>query len=359
MNILFTTYQGGIAGATYSISYLAKGLAERGHRVVVAGKTGSLLFELLQNTSVELIGLPFRSKVDRHTIRRLRDIIVSSNIELVNAQSSYDRYLTIFARWYYRLNVKVVHTRRNGPKSLGGWLHNTFYIRGTDKIVVTSNEQKKIFIELGYPEHHLYVIHNGTPAENYRTDESQVAMLRDRFGIGPDDVVIGCVARLKQQDQLVAALPYLDPAIKVLFVGIEPGSLDEVVAQHAVTNPIIYAGDLDRAAAIASYRLMNAHVLPSDEEGFGLVVIEAMGTGTPSIGTNSGGIKDIVRDGENGLLFTNRDAKNLAKKIRQALYDEPLRAKLIANGRKTALQEFSIEKTVAHYEAFFQELING
>ena len=359
MNILFTTYQGGMAGSTYSISYLARGLAERGHRVVVAGKAGTLLFQLLQDTPVQLVDLPFRSKVDWQTVRKLRDVIESHDIELVNAQSSYDRYLTIFARWYYRLNVRLVHTRRNGPKSLGGWLHNAFYIRGTDKIVVTSNEQKKIFIKLGYPAHHLYVIHNGTPAENYQTDEATVAELRHRFAIGPTDVVIGCVARIKQQDQLIAALPYLDAAIKVLLVGVEPGTFNEVVAQHSVTNPIIYAGKLNRTETIASYRLMNVHVLPSDEEGFGLVVIEAMGMGTPSIGTNSGGIKDIIRDGENGLLFTNHDPKHLAEKIRQALYDEPLRERLVANGKQTALEEFSIEKTVDNYEAFFQELIKS
>ena len=359
MNILLTTYQGGVAGSTYSISYLAKGLAERGHQVVVAGKTGSLLFQLLQNTPVELIDLPFRSKVDWHTVRKLRDIIESCDIQVVNAQSSYDRYLTIFARWYYRLNVKLVHTRRNGPKSIGGWLQNTFYVRGTDSIVVTSNEQKKIFINLGYPAHHLYVIHNGTPAENYQADEAMVAELRRRFAISSTDVVIGCVARIKQQDQLIAALPYLDPAIKLLLVGVEPGTFDQAVAQHSVTNPIICTGKLDRAETIAAYRLMNVHVLPSDEEGFGLVVVEAMGMGVPSIGTNSGGIKDIIRDSVNGFLFTNRDSKNLAEKIRQALYDEPLRAKFIANGKQTALEEFSIEKTVAHYEAFFQELIKN
>ena len=358
MNILLTTYQGGMAGSTYSISYLAKGLAERGHRVVVAGKAGTLLFQLLQNAPVQLIDLPFRSKVDWHTVRKLRDIVYEYDIQMINAQSSYDRYLTIFARWYYRLNVKVVHTRRNGPKSIGGWLHNTFYIRGTDRIIVTSNEQKRIFIKLGYPDHHLYVIHNGTPAENYRIDEAEVTALRQRFDIHPTDVVVGCVSRMKQQDQLIAAMPYLDPTIKVLFVGIEPGSLDEAVAQHAVTNQIVYTGKLDRADTIAAYRLMNVHVLPSDEEGFGLVVIEAMGTGTPSIGTNSGGIKDIIRDSVNGMLFTNYDAQDLAEKIRRVLEDASLRARLIENGKQTALHEFSIEKTVAHYEAFFQELIN-
>ena len=348
-----------MAGSTYSISYLARGLAERGHHVTVAGKAGSLLFELLQNTTVRLIDLPFRSKVDWQTIRKLRDIIVSNNIELVNAQSSYDRYLTIFARWYYRLDVKLVHTRRQRPQSVGGWLQNNFYVRGTDKIVVISDELKQMFVQRGLPADHLHVIYNGTPPEQYKIEGAVTERLRDRLGIGLNDTVIGCVARMKRQDQLIAALPYLKPTIKVLFVGIEPGSLDHLVRQHQVKNPIIYAGKLNRTETLASYRLMNLNVLPSDMDGFGLVLVEAMAMGTPVIGTNYGGIKNVIKNETNGLLYENESPKQLAEKIRRVLQDEALRTRLVAEGQRTALEEFSIEKTVDNYEAFFQELIKN
>ncbi len=359
MNILITTYQGGLAGATYSISYLAQGLAQRGHRVVVAGKAGSLLFELLQRTSVQLVDLPFRSKVDWKTIRMLRDVIVSNNIEVVNAQSSYDRYLTIFARWYYRLNVKLVHTRRQRSLSIGGWLQNQFYVKGTDKIVVISDELKKQFIRGGFPANHLHVIYNGTPADQYQIEESLVPILRKRLNISSSDTVIGCVARMKRQDQLMAALPYLDPTIKVLFVGIESGSLDNLVEKHQIKNPIIYAGELKRTETLVSYRLMNVNVLPSDMDGFGLVLVEAMAMGTPVIGTNFGGIKDVIEDGVNGLLYENENPLQLAEQIKRLLQDKILQNQLIANGKRRALEDFAIEKTVNNYEKLFQDLIRN
>ncbi len=357
MNVLLTTYQGGMAGSTYSISYLARGLAERGHRVVVAGKAGTLLFELLQDTPVQLIDLPFRSKVDWQTIRKLRDVIVSNDIELVNAQSSYDRYLTIFARWYYRLNVRLVHTRRQRPRSIGGWLQNNFYVRGTDKIVVISDELKQMFVERGFPSNHLHVIYNGTPPEQYKVDASALATLRHRLEINPDDRIIGCVARMKRQDQLIAALPHLDSNIKVLFVGIEPGSLDHWVAQHQVKNLIIYAGRLNRTETLASYCLMNVNVLPSDMDGFGLVLVEAMAMETPVVGTNYGGIKNVIKDELNGLLYENENPRQLAEKIQRVLEDDSLRTQLIAAGKRTALEDFSIDKTIDNYEALFRNLI--
>ena len=358
MNILITTYQGGMAGSTYSISFLAKGLANKGHRVIVAGKAESLLFALLKDTPVQLIDLPFRSKIDRKTIRALRDVIVSHDIQLVNAQSSRDRYLTIFAKWYYQLNVKLVHTRRQKPLSIGGWLHNTFYVRGTDKIVVISDELKRMFIRHGFPEEHLYVIYNGTPREQYAVEASLTQELGRRLNIRPDDVVIGCVARKKRQDQLIEALRYLDPSLKVLFIGIEPGSLDELAAKVGVKNELIYTGQLSHRETLASFRLMAVDVLPSDMDGFGLVLVEAMAMGTPVIGTNFGGIKDVIKDGENGLLYENENPQDLADKIRRLLGDPTLREQFINRGKQTALEEYSIEKTVDHYEMFFEDLID-
>ena len=357
MNILLTTFQGGLAGSTYSISYLAKGLAARGHYVVVAGKDGSLLFALLKDTPVVCIHLPFSSKVDLTTVRALRHIIVSQKIDLVNAQSSVDRYLTIFAKWFYRLDTALVHTRRQRSLSIGGWLQNQFYVKGTDKIVVISDELKKQFIRQGFPANHLHVIYNGTPREQYQIDESVVQMLRDRLSISPGDAVIGCVARMKRQDQLIAALPHLDPTIKVLFVGIEPGSLDHLVRQHRVKNPLVYAGELNRTETLAAYCLMDVNVLPSDMDGFGLVLVEAMAMGTPVIGTSFGGIKDVIEDGVSGLLYENENSLQLAELLNHLLQNPTLRDKLIANGQRRALEDFAIEKTVSNYESFFQSLI--
>ena len=180
MRILITTFQGGVAGATYSISYLAKGLAQRGHQVYLAGMQDSLLFQLLEDTDVKLIPMPFRSKIDRQTIRMLGDLIKQEGIEIVNAQSSKDRYLTIFSKWLYKLPVKIVHTRRQYPLSAGGKIHSNFYVWGTDKIIVVSEELKNVFISKGYPSNHLQVIYNGTPSEQYQNiSQERMAELRE------------------------------------------------------------------------------------------------------------------------------------------------------------------------------------
>ena len=79
--------------------------------------------------------------------------------------------------------------------------------------------------------------------------------------------------------------------------------------------------------------------------------------GTPVVGTNFGGIKNVIKDGVNGLLYPNEQPSELAEKIRLLLEDKDLREQCITEGKKTALEEYSIERTISHYEAFFEQLI--
>lgn len=358
MNLLFLTYQGDLAGSTNSIAYLSKGLAERGHTVVVGCRRTSLLFELLQESKVIAYPMTFRHKLDGANRRQIRDVVHQYQIDLINAQSSIDRYTSIFAKWQYKLSAKLVHTRRQTPKSVGGFLQNWFYVKGTDKIVCISPQLKQTFVNKGFPSEHIQVIYNGLPAERFQQfSDDQVLALRQKYDLSPDDLVIGCVSRLKNQEQLIRALPYLPASIKVLFVGIQKGHFDELVQSLQIPNPIIYAGKVSGKEVMNYYKLMQVKVLPSTMDGFGLVLVEAMGMGTPVVGTRYEGIIDVLDEEKNGLWFEDDDVQTLAEKINTVLFNQTERTRLIENGKKAAFGRFSLQHTIDHYERFFEQLI--
>ena len=116
MNILFLTYQGDIAGSTSSISYLAKGLAERGHNVYVGCRKESLLYEILSKTKVNLIEMKFKSKFDLKNMKHIKEIVNQYNIDIINAQSSKDRYNSIFSKCSFIMLRKVRISRSFLPK---------------------------------------------------------------------------------------------------------------------------------------------------------------------------------------------------------------------------------------------------
>ena len=215
-------------------------------------------------------------------------------------------------------------------------------------------------MERGFPGNHLHVIYNGTPRSQYADIRPErVEELRKKYGLQPSDTVIGCVARMKEQPQLIEALQYLDETIKVIFAGIPEGSLDEYVTRFDIKQRIIYTGTLNRQDTLHLYKLLDVNVLPSTMDGFGLVLVEAMALEVPVVATNFGGIKNVVTHGIDGLLFEDGDIKELAEQLDKALFNTSVREKLVKNGRITALEKFSIEKTVENYEIFFQSLINA
>jgi glycosyltransferase involved in cell wall biosynthesis len=83
-------------------------------------------------------------------------------------------------------------------------------------------------------------------------------------------------------------------------------------------------------------------ILPSHTEGFPNVILEAMATETPIISTNVGGLKDLLRDGENSIIISKKNAIDLSNKIQSCLLDDNLRSKIAKNGKMEVLKYYDI-----------------
>ncbi|MEM1138114.1 MAG: glycosyltransferase family 4 protein [Bacteroidota bacterium] len=359
MNILILTHQGDIAGSTNSISYLAKGLARRGHRVFVGLREESLLFELLEDTGVIRVPMTFNGRFDTDNMYQIRQLVKSEEIQIINAQSTFDRYTSVFAKWFYRLPVKVIHTRRQISKSVGGFAQNLVYVKGTDKVIAVSDGVKESLISCGIPEKHIVVIHNGTPKEKYENmNPKMVEIFRNRYKINGNDKVIGCVSRLKEQVQIIEALKYLPFKVKMIFAGIEKKpEWDDIIAQYPIKHDLFFTGVLTGEETLHLYKIFNIKVLASIIEGLSQSLLEAMYMKVPVIATNAAGNPDLITNGEDGLLFKDRDSKELAKKIEQLFQDSALREKLRNNGFETVSERFSIDNTLDRIENLFSSLL--
>ncbi len=359
MNILITSTNASIAGSTYSTAYLARGLSNRGHQVFLACPEHSLLKDLVKDAAVHHIPLHFKGKIDRSAIKKLAQVVRDHHIDIINAQSSKDRYATILARWWFHLPVKLVHTRRQLSKSAGILGQSWFYEKGTDRIVAVSQGVKDSLTAIGISAQHIKVIHNGTPADKYtHIDPHKTAALRRQYAIEPEDIVIGSVSRLKEQRQILKALSFVNQPVKVIFVGIEPQPLFEpLVRSYKQQHQVYYTGEVNNQEALHYYTLFTMNILATTIEGLSQSLLEAMALKVPVIATAIGGNPELIQDGQNGLLFENDDIATLARHINRLIGDPALRHQLATHAQKTALTDFSIEKTVANYEHFFKNLV--
>ena len=100
-------------------------------------------------------------------------------------------------------------------------------------------------------------------------------------------------------------------------------------------------------------------VAPSLYESFGLVFLEAMRWGTPVIGTKAGGIPEIIKDGESGLLVPPGDHAELAAAIASLLNDRQKRLRLGESGRRRVEEEFSATTMAKRTLDFYSSVVNS
>lgn len=215
------------------------------------------------------------------------------------------------------------------------------------------------------PPHRGEVVYDWAPARDGVPDRNR---LRAGLGIPPDAFVIGMVARVappKDFDTFLAAAARLalqDSAVRILLVGEAPSEeagnrLRELIRNLGIAPVTVLAGHRRDARDLMA--AMDVHVLCSRQEGFGLVLLEAMAAGTPVIGTRVGGIPEIVTHGVTGLLHGCGDIDDLAAQL-AALRSQPeLRARLAAAATARVESEFVKERTVAQIEDMYRRLVRA
>jgi len=152
------------------------------------------------------------------------------------------------------------------------------------------------------------------------------ATLRSKWGLTGKRIIL-TVSRLdageryKGHDRVFAAMVTLVPQMRdLVYVVVGEGDdrirIEALAREVGVDDYVFFAGAVDRATLIESYRMADVFVMPSTGEGFGIAFLEAMASGTPAVGLNIGGTPDALGDGELGAVVSEAE---LSKTIAQAL----------------------------------------
>jgi len=115
---------------------------------------------------------------------------------------------------------------------------------------------------------------------------------------------------------------------------------------------------MDRKEDVRAYfGAIDLLVMPSVWEGLPYTLLEAMAAGTPVVAFETGGIVDVIRHGENGLLAPRKNSAALARIAVQAADDRELRERLKTAGRQTVAEYYHIDQMIADTEALYREII--
>ena len=160
-------------------------------------------------------------------------------------------------------------------------------------------------------------------------------------------------------DWLIRALPQTPARLVVAGIGSMEAEWRALAAEVGVADRIAWLGEVPDADLPTLYHLADLFVLPASQpsEAFGLVQVEAMAAGVPSICTELGtGTSYVNRDGVTGLVVPPRDAQALADAINSLLTDPVRRADLGAAARVRVAAEFDLDVMVARVLALYEAL---
>lgn len=225
-----------------------------------------------------------------------------------------------------------------------------------DCYISNTEYERAELINYGVKPHKIVNIGTGIDIEGMQCSKNNLIDFKTKYNITGTDVIIGFVGRLvkgKGVSILLDAFRQMHKQNKHAKLLLAGGTTDYVPeikrAMQEENLPIILIEDFEDSMKPLLFNCIDIFVLASQSESFGVVFLEAWACRKPVIGTNMGAVASLVKDGEDGVLFTAGDAEDLLQKINTLAADKNLRQRLGANGHAKAVNNYSWPVIVKKY----------
>ena len=241
--------------------------------------------------------------------------------------------------------------------------------RRADHVIANSEFTRAQLLKLGVAPENITLIHPGVDVQRFRPGLPH-RDLRERLGLSAAQKLVISVGRLSRRkgfDQTVRAVARLraeglDVVHAIIGVGSDHEYLQRValecgIREHVHLLGAVPAEELPRWYAAADVFAMPNRQIEGDNEGFGMVFLEAAACGKAALAGKDGGTADAVLDGITGLRVDGSTLDEVTSALRRLLSDPALPESARARGRARALAEFSWER-VAEKTAALQRLVS-
>jgi glycosyltransferase involved in cell wall biosynthesis len=357
--LLFVCSQLTIGGFERHLGQLAPGLRERGFDpFVIALRDRGPIFDELRSMGFDMRFAAMRSRTDLRGLRRA--VRVSDHVDVVVSQS-IDAHVAA-AIIAHRTKAPHVAAEHAAPELLRRHrVHHMLAYRvvapRVTRAIALSRAQIPEMLGLCYPEKAIRVIPNGIPEPRPARTRAEI---RAALDLDERDFVITLVATLrpeKRAERFVDAVLEAnrsEPSVRGVVVGGGP-HFDRVRARSDASAGVVRALG-ERADVADLIAASDAVGLSSVAECLPLSVLEAMALARPVVGTDVGGMSELVVHEESGLLAPPDDAEALAAAIVRLARTPELAASMGVEARRRYEQTYTVDRMVGAYSELFREL---
>ncbi len=355
MHILHLNSESTWRGGEQQLAYLIEELQKNGCSSVVAVKKKSALETYCIANRLNHFPLPFAGEWDLKTASFIKKISIEKSVNIVHAHTAHSHTLAVLGSFLGN-NIPIVVSRRvDFPINnlLSGLKYN---YKGTKKIICVSELIGKVITPQLKNPGRVITIYDGIDLQ--RCHKSDRNYLRREFLISDEEYVIGNIAALaphKDYLTFLEAAKLIADAVPCRFLIVGEGKLRHQI--EARVNQL----KLNKKVIMTGFRKDIERILPgfdvllftSEKEGLGSTVLDAMACEVPVVATMAGGIPEIIKHENTGMLANVKDAPQLAAYVMRLLKDMTFRNSIIKNAKQHVIyfsKEAMAEKTRKVYE---------
>lgn len=375
VKILYLDHAPYEGGAEVSLKELLKNLPRDKYEVILVAPTqASYVQDLAETDIIKVVDFNFHWRIYKfifpliwdlfgliQIIRREKPQVIHTNTRVTNILAGFLRIPCIL---YPVSCIFINHIRDRDP--LPGWKFKL--ISAADLLIANSQKTKDFLVEGGVCEEKIQVIYNGVDLTKFDPEQvkGRIKILKEELKIKKDELVLTTIGQIyprKGHEYLLKAFAQVVseiPKVRLLVVGQDP--TDDQRYCHKLYS-YIKDLNLNDKVNLLGYRkdipeilaLTDLFVLPSLEEPFGRVLIEAMVMEKPVVATDVGGIPEIVEDGKSGGLVPPAHPEKLSAAILRLLADRNLRVDFGKRGRKIVEEKFDLQVHVEQVQRLYDE----
>jgi glycosyltransferase involved in cell wall biosynthesis len=357
MNILILTNHLNIGGITRYVLNLSYGLKKQGNRVFVGSMPG-WGEKFLNENDITFLRLPLETKcifspriIFSYFI--LKRFIHRENIQLVHAQTRITQFLASLLS--KKLNIAYISTFHGFYRP--HLMRKMLPCLGDLTIAISQAVGQHLIEDFNLNKKNLRVIYNSVSPELGRSIDKDYAHLKGN----PTLSIIARLSAEKGHILLLSAFRQLIrdyPQARLLVVGSgrKQEELKDWVRRENLTTQIIFLGNVPELSSL--FKIVDVSVLPSTLEGLGFSILEAQANGVPVVASSVGGITEVIKDRETGILVKPGNPFELYQGIRLLLEDALLRQEIVNNAKQQIKERFSLDKMVGQVESVYKELMS-
>lgn len=348
-------------GGENQIRLLALGAKPLGVDSHIAYPKNSEAYSRFENIG-PVLPLSSRSPLDPRNILAIRDYCGNNNIDIINAHSSGAMSLALAVKNFLPQIKLVVHRRVAFPIKANFFSRKKYLSSKVDRYVTISKYISRVLIEAGVSREIIEVVPSAIDVaeyDNLHRDECHKKMM-ELHKLQKNVPIIGMTSALTEEkghDTILKSLALVDRPFQLLLLGDgdQKSSLQNLSKGLGLQEKVHFLGKFEDIKPFM--KSLDIFLMPSRFEGLGTSVLEAMAAGVFAIGSNTGGIPEMIKPGETGLLAEVDDVQDWAAKINKAMNDFDLRARCIQAAKQHIQKNFSLESMVQGNIKVYKDLV--